>query len=126
MRRLGPLRVGKFNPLSRHKTRHGQHVAEMSISVPLVEGVVLALDRIGEHHECVFRHLFPPSRVLSQRDELTLLAPLRHTLARKPQGMAHCCATAGEDRCLQPRMDATVQSTVTGGCLSDLVTYDAV
>jgi hypothetical protein len=47
----------------------------MSISVPLVEGVVLALDRIGEHHECVFRHWFPPSRVLSQRDELTPLAP---------------------------------------------------
>ena len=40
--------------------------------------------------------------------------------------MAHCCAMAWEDRCLQPRTDATVQSTVTGGRLSDLVTYDAV
>jgi hypothetical protein len=40
--------------------------------------------------------------------------------------MANCCATAWEDRCLQPRTDATVQSTVTGGRLSDLVTYDAV
>src|SRR5215472_16972852 len=74
MRWLGPLHVGEFKPLSRYKARHGQHVAEMSISIPLVEGVVLALDRIGEHHECVFRHLFPPSRVLSQPDELTPLA----------------------------------------------------
>src|ERR1700722_4584733 len=85
MRRLGPLRVGKFKPLSRHKTRYGQHVAEMSISVPLVEGVVLALDRIGEHHECVFRHLFPPSRVLSQRDELTPLAPCGILLPGSPR-----------------------------------------
>jgi hypothetical protein len=46
---------------------------------------------------------------------------MRHTLAR----IANCCATAWEDR-LQPRTDATVQSTVTGGRLSDLVTYDAV
>src|ERR1700722_18836429 len=107
MRRLGPLRVGKFKPLSRHKTRHGQHVAEMSISVPLVEGVVLALDRIGEHHECVFRHLFPPSRVLSQRDELTPLAPCGILLPGSP-GMANRCATAWEDRCLQPRTDAVL------------------
>src|SRR6185437_13300318 len=79
------LRVGKLKPLSRHKTRHGQHVAEMSISVPLVEGVVLALDRIGEHHECVFRHLYPPSRVLSQRDELTPLAPCGILLPGSPE-----------------------------------------